>query len=168
MPSSSRSHEGTGAFVVRVAFDAPLNYVFRWCTDYSPEDPSLEGDASAKRVVLSSSPREVRFEDLVENPAGGWMWSRWVVSLHPPNWWHGDSMGSTRDWSADYRLRSLSPARTELTFRGRRRPARLGGTRLTHRQVQTNLEASWKMLKKALERDFRKSRAPKRASRPSR
>jgi len=28
-------------YVVRVEFDAPLDFVFRWCTDLHPKTPNL-------------------------------------------------------------------------------------------------------------------------------
>jgi hypothetical protein len=153
MRSASRSR----TYVVRVSFEAPLDFVYRWCTDYSPADPGLEGEAY-QRKVLSASPKEVLYEDLMESPAGGWLWSRWRVTLKPPGGWHGEAIGSSRDWSVDYRLRARSPTRTELTLRGRRRPARLAGKGPTPAQVQAGLEGEWRSFKKALEADFRRSR----------
>ena len=134
-----------------------MGFVFRWCTDFSPEDPGLEGDASAQRKILSSNSREVLYEDLDQSPEGGWLWSRWKITLRPPDRWHGEAIGSTRGWSGDYQLRSPSFDRTELTLRGRRRPARLAGRGPTHRQVRSNLAHIWKLFKQALETDFRKS-----------
>jgi hypothetical protein len=144
-------------YVVRELFEVPLDFAFRWCTDFSPADPGLEGDATARRKVLSSGPKEVVYEDLDEIPNGGWMWARWKVTLQPPNGWHGESLGSARDWSVDYRLKALSPTRTQFTMKGRRRHARLGGKPPAHRRVQANLESNWKLFRKALEIDFQKA-----------
>lgn len=155
-------------YTVRVHFDAPMEFVFQWCTDYSQEDPALEGE-DYERSILSKDRREVLYEDLAKSPAGGWLWSRWRVALHAPNRWDGRAIGSTRDWTIRYRLRSLSPTRTELTLQGRRRSARLSGPGASPAVVQANLEANWRSLKKALESDFRRSRSAgrRKPSRPS-
>ena len=106
-------------YVVRVMFDAPLGFVFRWFTDSSPAAPGLEGDDSCQRKALSKGSREVLYEDPEASSVGGCMWSRRKVTLQPPDRWHGESIGSTRDWSVNYRLAAVSPTRTELRLKGR-------------------------------------------------
>jgi len=137
----------------RSTFQAPLPYVFRWCTDYSPEDPRLEKENYTRRV-LSRSARRVIFEDLYDEPVG-WVWSHDVVTLSPPDHWHADIVGTHREWTIDYRLHVLPDGRTGLSFRGRRRPTPLGGRNPPKPQLVRELKALWRNFGRALERDYR-------------
>src|SRR5436309_640182 len=104
---------------IRVSFGVPLAFAFAWCTDYTPEDASLEGD-SYQRKIVERTPRQVIFEDLEESD-DGWNWSRDVVTLRPPNRWHMDGVGNRRDVTADYVLSPLPDGRTRFDLRWSRR-----------------------------------------------
>ena len=136
----------------RAIFRAPLPYVFRWCTDYSPEDPRLAKEDSRRRI-LARSARRVIFEDLYDGPEG-WVWSHDVVTLDPPNHWHAEIVGSHREWVIDYRLRELPGGRTELSFRGRRRSTAHGVRNPSQAQLVRELTSMWRNYGRALERDY--------------
>src|SRR6266581_4065683 len=106
----ARSTKRGPEYHVTVSFQAPLDFVFAWCTDYTPEDASLE-DESYTRKVIERTPRRVVFEDLEETDTG-WDWSRAVVSLRPPSRWHMDGVGNRVDVVADYLLTKLPDGRT--------------------------------------------------------
>lgn len=149
--------------VVRTTFRAPLPFVLRWCTDYSPEDSGLEGDAF-RRQILERTSRRVVYEDL-DTSVGGWLWSRWVVTIQPPDRWHGESVGNYRKWDVDYRLTPLADGRTQLTLRGQRTPFALGRKSPSKTAIEKNLAKSWERFARALESDYRKqlrSRRPRR------
>lgn len=149
-------HRGpTATYLIRTTFRAPLSYVYRWCTDYTPEDPRLEGDDYVRKIV-SRKGRTVVYEDLYDRPTG-WMWSHQTVTLLPPNRWHAEAMGSHRDWSNDYTLRSLPEGRTELSFVGRRRPKGLGLRNPPRADMERELRSAWKNFASALEKDYRTS-----------
>src|SRR3989442_974588 len=93
---------------IRVSFGVPLDFAFAWCTDYAPEDASLEGE-SYQRKIIERTPHRVIFEDLEESD-DGWNWSRDIVTLRPPNRWHMDGIGNRRDVTADYVLSPLPDA----------------------------------------------------------
>lgn len=150
----------------RVTFNAPLPFVFRWCTDYQPSDPRLEGE-SFRRRVLKRTARTVVYEDL-EEASGGWAWRRHVVSLRPPNRWHSDSVGNYRDFVLDYELRELRGGGTELRFVGRRRPAVLGGPNPSSREFGRSMDATWKRFRRQLESDYRRSARLTERRRPPR
>ncbi len=44
---------------VQVAFHVPLEFAFRWCTDYTPEDAALEGESYSRKIVERSGRRVV-------------------------------------------------------------------------------------------------------------
>lgn len=153
----------SGVYEVRTVFHAPLSFVFRWCTDYTAGDPALEGDSFTRRV-LQRSRRVVVYEDLDTTPEG-WAWSRWVVTLAPPDRWHGESMGNYRDWSVDYRLCSLPDGGTELLLKGERRPTLLGERNPSRAELEASLAGNWQKFARALEADHARSRRGQPASR---
>src|SRR6058998_3597647 len=118
--ATSRRGRTGPEYRVRVSFGVPLDFAFAWCTDYTPEDASLEGETYQRKIIERTS-RRVIFEDLEESD-DGWNWSRDVVTLRPPNRWHMIGIGNRRDVRADYVLSPLPDGRTRFDLRWRRRP----------------------------------------------
>jgi hypothetical protein len=142
------------SYEVRAVFQAPLDFVYRWCTDFTPHDARYEAEEYTRRI-LSRSAREVVYEDL-ESSKQGWFWSHHVVRLMPPNRWHSDSVGSHRAVSLDYRLSRLPGDRTELILRARRRPYGVGGKNPPKSGWEGPVAQSWKNFGRSIERDYRK------------
>lgn len=142
-------------FHVTVSFRVPLDFAFAWCTDFTPDDAKLEGEAYERKIV-ERTPRRVVFEDL-EEARDGWVWSRDVVALRPPNRWHMDGIGNRRDVTADYVLTRLPDGRTQLDLRWRRRP-KVPGKQLTKAEREADGLRAWKRFGAAMERDYRRSR----------
>jgi len=142
-------------YQVRTTFRAPMAFVLGWCTDFTSEDAGLEGDKFRRRVIERSR-RKIVYEDLDDTPTG-WVWSRWTVTVQPPDRWHGDSVGSVRGWSVDYRLKPLVDGRTRFTMHGRRFPLGLGTNNPPKRDLESDLSENWRRLGRALEADYRKS-----------
>jgi hypothetical protein len=141
-------------YEVRATFRAPLDFVYRWCTDYTPKDARYERDEYARRI-LHRSPRKVTYEDLYSTKQG-WVWSRHVVRLLPPNRWHSDSVGSHRAISLDYRLSRLPGNRTQLTLKARRRPYGIGVKNPPKSQWERYIAKSWRNFGQALEREYKR------------
>jgi hypothetical protein len=142
-------------YEIRPTFRAPLPFVFRWCTDYTAADPALEKEKFTRRV-LSRNGRKVVYEDLSDDPEG-WFWSRFVVTLSPPDRWHAEAVGNYRSWVLDYTLRSLPDGRTELRLRGVRRATLLGKKNPPKERLERELRTAWANYGAALERDYRAS-----------
>jgi hypothetical protein len=142
------------AYRIQVEFEAPLEFVYRWCTDFTPEDAKLEEEAYERRI-LHRTRREVTYEDLEETPHG-WAWARHVVRLMPPNRWHSDSVGSHRLVRLDYRLSRLPGGRTRLVLTARRRPTGVGKANPPKSKWERMIGQSWKKLGRSLERDYRR------------
>jgi hypothetical protein len=147
--------------VTRVVFDAPLPFVFRWCTDYSPIDPKLEGEAFTRRVIERGR-RRVVFED-IQAMESGWSWARYTVTLLPPDRWHMDSVGNMRHVVGDYTLASTSDGRTRFELRYRREPGLVKFRRVPKKERGPEDLRIWRNFKRALERDYRASLRGKRA-----
>jgi hypothetical protein len=141
---------------IKVSFRVPIDFAFAWCTDYTPQDASLEGE-SYQRKIVERTPRRVVFEDL-EEAKDGWVWSRDVVTLRPPNRWHMDGTGNRRDVEANYLLSVLPDGRTQLELRWRRQPKVPEGRKLTKAQREADTLRAWKRFGVAMERDYRRSR----------
>ena len=143
-----------------VSFRAPLDFVFAWCTDYTPEDAGLENE-KYERKVIERTPRRVIFEDLEETKSG-WVWSRDDVSLRPPNRWSTDGVGNRRDYHADYVLSRLSDGRTRLDLRWKRSPKVAEEKKLTKAEREASSTQAWKLFAAALERDYKRTRPSRR------
>ncbi len=141
---------------INVFFRVPLNFAFTWCTDYSTEDGKLEGE-SYRRKIIERTPRRVVFEDL-EETKDGWIWSRDVVTLRPPDRWHMDGVGNQRDVTAEYVLSSLPDGRTQLDLRWRRRPLVPAAAKRTKAQREAGALQAWNRFRAAMERDYKRSR----------
>jgi hypothetical protein len=137
-------------------FAAPLPFVFRWCIDYSPEDPKLAKDDYVRKI-LSRSARRVVYEDLYDRPTG-WQWSRNAVTIQPPHRWHAEMTGNLRNWTIDYELTETAPGATELQFRGVRVRTPIGPPNPPKAQLEKELIEEWRNFATALERDFRRQR----------
>lgn len=157
MSEKSTLRVSTGPeYRIRVTFRVPLTFAFAWCTDFTPEDASLEGEAYTRKII-ERTPRRVVFEDLEEDDRG-WIWTREVVTLRPPNRWHMDGVGSRRDATADYVLSSLPDGRTLLDLRWRRRPTVREAKTLTKAEREASMLRAWKRFGAAMERDYTRSR----------
>jgi hypothetical protein len=141
-------------YEVHVRFRAPLDFAYKWCTDYTPQDARY-GRVEFQRRVLRRSPREVIFEDLWDGEKG-WTLNRYVVHLRPPGSWHAESVGSHHAFSADYRLTRLPRNRTQLTLKARRRPSGIGGKNPPKSVWERLSLKMWRNFGKVLERDYRK------------
>lgn len=144
-------------------FEAPLAFVFRWCTDFRPIDGRLEKE-DYSRMILERTPKRVVYEDLSTAP-DGWHWARHVVTLHPPDRWHSDSVGNYRETSLDYVLTPLADGRTQLDLRWRRRPSPLARKKPSTAEIESSATAGWKNFGKALEKDYHRSLRSKNSRR---
>lgn len=142
-------------YQVRAEFRAPLEFVYRWCTDYTPSDAKYETEKYQRRIIRRS-PREVVYEDL-ESTKQGWSWSRHIVRLSPPNRWHSDSVGSHRSIRLDYRLARLPRGSTRLTLTAHRTPYGIGTKNPPKSEWERSVRLTWKRFGRALERDYRKA-----------
>jgi hypothetical protein len=144
-------------YVVRATFQAPLDFVYRWCTDFTSQDAQHEDDEYERKIIRRTS-REVVYEDLYDSK-DGWFWSHHQVRLQPPNRWHSDTVGSHRAMSLDYNLSKLPRGRTQLTLTARRRPYGVGGRNPARSQWEAPVAKSWRNFGRALEKDYRKASA---------
>ena len=95
--------------------DAPLRYVYDWCTDFRPDDRKFSRHKQRHRVVRVSPRRLVRIK-VVSNGDENPTMAVELVRLSPPNAWHKDTIGEEELDSIDYKLTALSPNRTRVSL----------------------------------------------------
>ena len=92
-------------------FDAPLKFVFDWCTDFREDDGKMVGSKTKQQFLERTEKRIVWVSNYKEE--GKTIEGVRVVWLHPPNSWHLDTCGDLRELG-DYKLTSLGKTRTRL------------------------------------------------------
>jgi hypothetical protein len=92
-------------------FNAPLDFVFQWCTDFREDDNKMV-DSKTRRTFLEKGKNRIVWvvnykEDGKEKEGIRAVW------LQPPNGWHLDTCGDGRE-VGDYRLKSMGKNKTRL------------------------------------------------------
>ena len=142
----------TARHTVKVSkiINAPLRFVYDWCTDFREDDRKMIG-SRRKRIILQKTKRRVVYNYIYRR--GGKIRSAVnIVTLQPPKAWHLDSPGQDCDEIADYRLTSLSTKKTRLdmTFKEQYKIRRAP----TRAEDAKDLNEAWDKYVAALERDY--------------
>jgi len=150
---------GWRTYRVSLTFRAPLAFVYRWCTDYTPKDGRYSGEDRSlglRRRIVRRSRRRVVFENVFD-VGEGWGWERHVVSLSPPDRWRSVGKGNYQESVLDYRLTAMSPRRTKFTMRWRSRPTgSVARARVPRSAVEKYVAALWRRRARTLEREARR------------
>ena len=135
-------------------FDAPMEYVFKWCTDFREDDNKMIG-SKTERIILEKSPQRVIWRVKYKDGKGYAEGVR-AVWLHPPSLWTLDTCGDGRE-VGEYRLKALGKSKTRLDMK-------FAVTYYSKDEVEDKDEwegdgvKQWKIYKKALEADFKAGR----------
>lgn len=146
----TRSH----TYHVSKTINAPLRFVFEWCTDFREDDPKITG-SKRKRKILQKTEHRVIYTTSYKS-GGKRRTAVNVVTLHPPKAWHLDFIGDEDDEVGEYRLTKIGSKRTKLdmTFKEhykiRNSPTKAQDVKQT-REI-------WGKYAAALEKDFRRRR----------
>jgi hypothetical protein len=134
--------------------NAPLKFVYNWCTDFREDDNKI-GGSRTRRTILQKTKRRVIFMT-TQQRRGKTISAVRIVTLHPPNSWHLDKVGMENDEIGDYRLRRLGPKKTRLDMKFKAK------YKITHAPTkekdteQTN--RVWDRYTAALEKDYARTR----------
>ena len=139
---------------VRKTLNAPLKFVFGWCTDYQDTDPNLTGSKTKRKILLKNDEWAIYTETYLRE--GKQLTAIDVVRLLPPKAWHLDFIGDEDDETGDYALTSLGPKKTRLdmTFTEHYKTKDFPGKEEYAEQVS----ALWDKYKTALEADYSQAR----------
>jgi len=101
--------------VIKVSktINAPLRYVYDWCTDYRETDPQITGSKSQRRV-LQKTKKRVIYVQIYEGADGKEKVAVDIVTLKPPTSWHLDYFGEEDDEIGEYRLKKSGEGKTRL------------------------------------------------------
>ena len=98
-------------YKVSKTFNAPLEFVFNWCTDFQEGDPKMVGSKNRRHLHEKTKVRVIYTVDGKKLPSGTDPVR--VVWLRPPNAWHLETCGDGTE-IGDYKLASLGKNKTRL------------------------------------------------------
>lgn len=140
-------------YSITATFNAPLGFVYHWCTDFREDDPRMLGSRNRRRIVERTPKRVIWW---VQQPGSKAEFQPIrVVWLRPPDEWHLETCGDGSE-VGDYKLTPLGPERTRLdmAFRvtfGRRKDVEDSKT------LSAEGRTHWEEYEKFLERDYKAS-----------
>jgi hypothetical protein len=103
------------AFRVSKTINAPIRFVYQWCTDYRESDPKITGSGAKRKILLKTKHRVIYTSSYT---SGGKPRSAVnVVTLYPSGAWHLDFIGDEDDETGEYVLTKLGPRKTRLGMR---------------------------------------------------
>jgi hypothetical protein len=100
---------------VTKTINAPLRYVFNWCTDFREDDPALT-NSKGSRKILEKTKKRVVYAQLDPQEDGTQKIGVDYVTLKSPNSWHLEYFGEDDNEIGDYKLTSLGKSKTKLTM----------------------------------------------------
>ena len=148
------TYEKSYSVHVSKVIEAPLRFVYDWCTDYRETDPRIMGSKAKRKILLRTEHRVVY---AVTYRSGGKTRSAVdVVTLYPPKAWHLNYVGDEDDEVGDYILSSMGSKKTRLdmTFWERYKVANAP----SKEQATKDTHEIWDRLVAALEKDYARKR----------
>jgi hypothetical protein len=98
---------------VEKKINAPLKFVYDWCTDYQETDHEITGSIRRRSVVERTS-RRVIYVYYWNDEAGKLQMAVNIVALKPPSSWHLDFFGKEQTETGEYKLTRISKNETKL------------------------------------------------------
>ncbi len=134
--------------------NAPLGFVYSWCTDYREDDHKITGSKS-RRIIMEKTKRRTIY--VTQQKGSKRVNSVGIVTLHPPDRWHFSSISRSKSIvgqtieTGKYHLRSIGPRKTKLEAifdlkRSTRMAAKI--------ELLNHLNEIWEKYGAALEKDY--------------
>lgn len=136
---------------IALTFDAPLRYVYEWCTDFRDDDPLLTGGPYSREIVRRSKDRIVWTQRLRRR--GVEMVGVRVVTLEPPGTWHNEASDVGKESIFDYRLTPVGRNRTRLRITARTTYKKTNPEERS--ALESSLAETWAKYKELLEQDYK-------------
>ncbi len=144
--------------VTRVSktINAPLRFVYDWCTDFRDDDPRITGSGS-QRVVVERTKKRVIYTQIYKGADGNQKVEVDIVTLQGPTSWHLDAFGQEEDETGDYRLKSLGRNKTRLDMVFRDKWKDIAKPPSKEENAKHTSEV-WDKYKAALEKEYSKKK----------
>ncbi len=97
---------------VTKTINAPLKFVYDWCTDYSEDDNQITGSKAQFKILQKTSRRVIYLRTSERD--GKTMIRVKMVTLRPPRAWYLDQVGEDEDAIGIYKLTRVGPEKTSL------------------------------------------------------
>lgn len=158
MPTPGHRVFATQTFRVSKVIEAPLKYVYEWCTDYRSDDWTLSKRRPhpSYKVVKLSRRRVLRVR-LVSSSKNDPDIAIDLVRLAPPNAWHTNQIDEQDLMALTYRLTAVGAKRTRLDLLVTERW--MTPDHPTRAEITDRVKATWDRLAAAVEARYR-SRKP--------
>ncbi len=134
-------------------FDAPLAFVYAWCTDFREDDPKMLGSKHRRSIHEKTKERVIWTITGDDLPRG--IDPVRVVWLRPPDAWHLETCGDEVE-VGDYKLTAVGKARTRLDMTFTKTHGRKEEV-LNKETFKRGTLDHWNRFGRFLERDYRKS-----------
>lgn len=145
-------------YKVSKTFDAPLDFVYSWCTDFQEDDLKMIGSKNIRRIHEKTKDRVIWTVEGRTTPAG--TQGVRAVWLKPPNGWRLESAGDGFE-VGEYKLRSLGKNRTRLDMTFTAFAERKSGIESSASYVK-DANAHWEGYGAQLMKDYSRSLGQKR------
>ena len=136
---------------ITTVLEAPLAYVYEWCTDFRDDDPQIIG-ASYTRHVFKKTKEDVVWIQHYKRDQEEREGVR-AVKLNPPDAWHLESLNDGVRRTGEYRLTRSGEERTRLKIVVKSHSNGMEPESKT--KLQASLEEDWRKYKAAVERTTR-------------
>lgn len=138
-------------------FNAPIQFAYDWCTDFSPEDSKITG-SKFPRIVLEKTKKRVVYAGLKPGKDGKPKLAVRVVTLHPKTYsWHLDYFAEEDLEVGEYKLTPLGSNKTRFSVTLNNKWKR--GKSPSRKEFEAGTKETWDKFALALERDYRKELA---------
>lgn len=94
--------------------NAPLKFVYDWCTDYREDDNLITGSEAQSKILQRTNRRVIYLRTYVRN--GRAIIAVKMVTLRSPKAWHLDQVGEDEDAIGIYKLTRIGSERTRLNM----------------------------------------------------
>ncbi|MDA4128210.1 MAG: hypothetical protein OK422_01900 [Thaumarchaeota archaeon] len=140
---------------VSKTFNAPLEYVFDWCTDFRDEDPIIASNSTKRRIIEKTKTRAIYISKYVNQ--GKKFEGVRIVALEPPNKWHLDGVAEDQNETGEYRLTALGRKKTRLDMAFK--VIYKKGKPASKKSWEGDTSGEWDRFRAALERDYTSGRS---------
>ena len=143
-------------YEVFVTFEAPIDYVYKWCTDYQEDDGKLRGASSSRNVVDRSKSRVVFIDHT--NPGASDDKEKVRIITLKRNSWSLVGFDEGSNITGNYRLQSLgkNSAMLKLKYTLTYKTRKL----VSKKEMAEEDTRDWNYYKAALERDYSSGKSP--------